>query len=183
MQSAHSSSSWWHVIWTTFLARSPADVRGDWRDLALTYHELITCYGPIEMSASLPTVWQAKPNDRNSVCLSDAARSIVKNGIADLAMSDRVAGDTPIRALAVDSQAVQIVLGCPGELLSQRVGRLKSRTATILSFDPASGVGGKGTWSHGFWWARLTGEIVVDCVEAHVKGLPWSCSPDRGALP
>jgi hypothetical protein len=79
-----------------------------------------------------------------------------------------VAGDTPIRALAVHAQSVQIVLACPDELLHQRVGRLKSRTATVLSFDPAAGAGGKGTWSRGFWWARLTDETMIRAIEAYV---------------
>lgn len=122
------------------------------------------------MSVPLPLRWQAKPDESDSIRLSQTARDIVASCIQDLATSDRVAGDTPIRALAVHEQGVHAVLACPRDVLNQRIGRLKSRTATVLSFNPAIGVGGKSTWSRGFWWARLTDEAMVSRVETYVNG-------------
>lgn len=160
---------WWHVVWTTALVWSPADARGDWSALSVVYAKVADRRGPVRMSHPLDRVWQARLDER-AVALSPAARTLVADAIRELANDDRVAGDTPIRALSVQPHAVQIVLACPDPLLQQRVGRLKSRSATLLSFDPGAGAGGKGTWSRGFWWARLS-EEDVPAAESYVQGL------------
>lgn len=121
------------------------------------------------MSAPLAARWQAKAND-GAILLSPEARAVAANAIRDLASSDRIAGDTPIRALAVQPHAVHALLCCPRDVLHLRVGRLKSRTATLLAFDPTTGARGKGTWSRGFWWARLADETMLERVAAFVDG-------------
>lgn len=155
---------WWHIIWTTFRTRSPADVRGDWSELSKVYADLGQRFGSIEMATPLDVRWQGKPEEEGSLALSPHAREVAERSIRELAASDRVAGETEIRAIAVDANSVQVVLACPADELHQRVGRLKSRSATLLSFDPAIGIPGKGTWSRGFWWARLTDERAVAAV-------------------
>lgn len=102
------------------------------------------------------------------VTLSPFARELLVPSLRDLTETDRLAGDTPVRALAVQPRSVQIVMGCLADALHQRVGRLKRRSATLLSFDPLTGIAGEGTWSKGFWWARLEDEALVSAVEAFV---------------
>jgi hypothetical protein len=163
---------WWHVIWTTFLAWPPKDSRGDWQDLSDLYAGLVERHGPVAMSDPLPDRWQGRPEPDNAVQLSSFARELLMPSLQDLTQTDRLAGDTPVRALAVRPRSVQILLACPGDALQQRVGRLKSRSATLLSFDPATGIAGKGTWGKGFWWARLRDEALAGEVEAFlVQGL------------
>src|SRR5687768_8858199 len=141
---------WWHIIWTTARVWSPADARGDWGELSLAYSDLIERRGHIRMSHPLDRRWQGVRQE-GAVELSPYTRTNVDSTLRELANDDRVAGDTLIRALAVQPHAVQVVLACPIEKLQQRVGRLKSRSAT----------GGKGTWSRGFWWARLEDVAVL----------------------
>lgn len=158
--------SWFHVIWTTQLAWQPTDSRGDWQALALLYD---SCGGQAQPSAQLPRRWRPAPPPAGVVVLSPAARDLVAQALVDLTTSDRLAGDTPLAASAVEPCSVQLVLECPDMVLHQRVGRLKSRTATLLSFDPQLGVGGKGTWSRGFWWSRLRTDQLVGSVTTFVK--------------
>lgn len=167
---------WWHIVWTTFLAWPPKDPRGNWGDLSDLYAGLAAQHGSIPMSDPLPGRWQGKPNPAEALVLSPAARELLATSLHELAETDRLAGDTPIRALAVQPQAVQIVLACPAEELQQRIGRLKSRSATLLSFDPSTGIAGEGTWSKGFWWARLEREELVQAAEAFVA----NSSPANG---
>jgi hypothetical protein len=63
-----------------------------------------------------------------------------------------------------------MLLGCPATALHQRVGRLKSWSATPLSFSPGLGVGGRGTWNKGFWWAKLCDDAAVSAVAAFIDG-------------
>jgi hypothetical protein len=161
-------SMWWHVVWTTFLAWQPKDPRGSWQDLSDLYAGLAERHGPVPMSDPLPQRWQGKPEPENAVTLSLFARELLVPSLHDLTQTDRLAGDTPVRALAVQPRSVQIVMGCPVDALHQRVGRLKSRSATLLSFDPATGIAGEGTWSKGFWWARLEDEALVSAAAAFV---------------
>lgn len=160
---------WWHVIWTTFKVPLPADERGDWTALSQFYAEVAAAEGPIAMSAQLATQWQAKPVATGAIALSTHARQVVADSILDLAANDRVAGELRVRVLDVGEQAVHVLVESTEEGLSQRIGRLKSRTATLLSFDAAAGVGGKGTWSRGFWWASLPTEGSVERVAAFVR--------------
>jgi hypothetical protein len=165
-----AGKNWWHVIWTTFLARTPADPRGGWSRLTEAYSGLLESYGAeIVLSDPLDVRWQNKPNPPESLQLSPIARQVAAKSILELAKEDRVAGDTEISAMAIDGQSVQIVLACPSHLLHQRVGRLKSRTATLLSFERETGIAGKGTWSRGFWWARLTKEPMLAAIEDYVR--------------
>jgi hypothetical protein len=152
---------WWHVVWTTFLARSPADVRGDWAELSQAYSDIFRASALVRTSAPLDVRWQGRPEEARALLLSPLAREVAERTIAELAESDRVAGDTEIRALAIQPNAVQMVLACRTEVLHQRVGRFKSRSATVLSFDPATNIVGKGTWSREFWWASLPDEATA----------------------
>jgi hypothetical protein len=84
------------------------------------------------MSDALPTRWQSRPDAENAVALSPAACEIASTSILELTRSDRVAGETPVSALTVEPQSVQLVLTCPVDVLHQRVGRLKSRMLRLL---------------------------------------------------
>jgi hypothetical protein len=167
-----SRLEWWHVIWTTFLAWPATDRRGDWQELADFYTDLAAAqHTMIETSAPLPTQWQRKAEPEGTTSLSPQARELTTRSLLELAASDRVAGNTPIAALAVQARATHLLLACPAGDLHQRVGRLKSRSATLLSFDRTAGAGGKGTWGRGFWWARLRTEQLVDAVRSFIVGL------------
>ena len=172
---------WFHVIWTTQLAWQPTDPRGDWRHLAQLYDSLGELARP---SSPLPRRYRPVAPPPAVVELPPAARQLVAQALADLTVSDRLAGDTPLAASAVGPYSVQLVLSCPDDALHQRVGRLKSRSATLLGFEPELAVGGKGTWSRGFWWARLGADSLVHSVAAFVRDPgPFLATPGAPSNP
>jgi len=149
---------WWHIVWVTYLSWPPKDARGDWRNLAEFYSGFAADGLEVEMSEPLPNRWQCKPYRAGTVELSLDARQLLRDDLYQLSESDRVAGDTFIQADSIRSTAVQLLLSCPAESLSQRIGRMKSRSATLLSFRPALGIAGKSTWGSGIWWAKIGSE-------------------------
>jgi len=162
---------WWHIVWTTYLSWPPHDRRGDWKALAKFYENLRTTSRDIEMSRTLPVYRHADSLIRSGIMLTTDARNRLNQDIRELTTTqgDRVAGNLLVTGLAIEPTAVHLVLSCSEASLSQRVGRLKSRSATLLSFRPELGVGGSQTWGRGFWWARLPSEDVAALVSSFLK--------------
>jgi hypothetical protein len=160
---AQSWFHWWHVVWTTFLSPLPHDKRGDWQELADFYENLQRSGYEVEMSDALQAHWRADPPLNGTVELPLGACFCVEQDLRQLtsASGDRVAGNSPVLSVAAEPTRVQLVFSCPPSPLCQRVGRLKSRSATLLAFRPEWGVGGPRTWSRGFWWARLPNEDLA----------------------
>jgi len=143
----------WHVVWTTW-GSSP-----DWRVLQERIEATAAGHGMGD-----PTLQsEAQTHATSAVSLSEAACRQVENDIRRLTSvgADRIAGDTHIFAVAARKSQVQVVLQCEEARLEQVVGRLKSRTATLLSFVPAHGTPGKHTWSKGFARIRCLDEKAV----------------------
>lgn len=160
---------WWHVVWATFLAWPPTDERGDWRGLAAMYSQVAAAGGSVRFRESLPDRWQGCPAPIGHVALTTAVGERLVGTLHELAKSDRIAGGTAISAIAFAQHWVQLVLFCPAATLNQRVGRLKSRSATLLAYEPSLGVGGTGTWGRGFWWANLLDDVAVGLASSFVS--------------
>lgn len=160
---------WWHVVWTTFLAWPPTDERGDWRELANLYARIAGAGGVVTLSEPLPARWQGRPAPTGHVTLPATAVERVTAAVRELAARDRIAGGTGVAALSVAPREVQVVLSCPAVTLRQRVGRLKSRSAALLSFELGRSVGGARTWGRGFWWASLLDEVATGMASAFVS--------------
>ena len=158
-----------HIVWTTHGCWKPDDQRGDWTQLGDFYNRLLTEFAGVKFSRALPHVWNPQAPLRDHVSLGDKARAQLGADIRKLSVSDRVAGNMPVVAIAVEPTCVQLVLSCDAASLSQKVGRLKSRTATLLKFNPETGVGGKNTWGKGFWYASFVDQKIVECVAAFVN--------------
>jgi hypothetical protein len=141
----------WHVVWTTWGSRL------DWRVLQT---ELASGAASHDSSAS------ATPHQTESssaLTLDQAACRQIENDIRAMTATggDRIAGDTQVFAVTAWVSQVQIVLQCEESRLQQVVGRLKSRTATLLSFDPAYCTPGKQTWARGFGRIRCPDQDAV----------------------
>lgn len=158
------NSSWWHIIWVTRQAWPPHDVRGDWRDLAELYSGLLESGTVIEKSDPLPSHWKCRPMRDEVLRLPTDAFRFLGEDLRDLASSDRIAGGTQIKALTVTPCSVHLLIACSESTMHQRVGRLKSRSATLLSFRKQLGIGGAGTWGKGFWWARISDDSALNAV-------------------
>jgi len=156
----------WHIVWTTRNGRFPSDRKGDWRELRAFYRGLDGAEGKLSYSEPLPEARDTPASLTETVVLNAVAQNQLRTDLTRLCAEggDRVAGNAPLLGLRVERSSVQLVFICPAQELSQRVGRLKSRTSTLLSFSPEAEAGGKGTWSTGFWWAELKDRDVLDRV-------------------
>ncbi len=165
---ADPPGDWWHVAWSTFQAWPPTDHRGPWEELGAFYAELARQGARVEVSAALPPTYQERPQPAEAVRLSVLAQDSVRQRVFELAANDRVAGGTVVRALAVGECAVQALIACPEASLQQRVGRLKSASASsgMPAFNPG---GDSRTWGRGFWRARLLDEVTVEAVALFIQ--------------
>ena len=163
-----NSGNFWHVVWTTYGCWRPDDQRGDWTRLGDFYKQLTEEFPEVQLSHPLPKAWKSAGPQKDHVNLSDKARAQVEFDIRKLSApkGDRVAGNTPVLEIAVQPHCVELIVSCDADALSQKIGRLKSRTATLLSFNPETGIGGKGTWSRGFWYAHFNDQRILDRVIA-----------------
>jgi hypothetical protein len=161
----------WHVIWCTHLTWPPHDRRGDWTNLQQFYSELVATFLDVTVSNELHLTYLKRPVPIGHILLSNLAQAQLHHDIIELTKleGDRIAGHTPIWAMAVQSNAVQLVLSCESKDLKQKVGRLKSRLATLLLFNSELNVGGRNTWSKGIWYARLTSEGAVHRAAEYVR--------------
>jgi len=73
---------------------------------------------------------------------------------------DRVAGNLNILQVMISSTMVQLLVEIDPIEFDQKISRLKSRLATLLSFYTGGQKGGKNTWSKGYWSANFTSEEV-----------------------
>ena len=161
---------YWHIIWTTHGYLRPDDSRGDWSSLGCLYQSVGSDI-PVYYSRLLPKVWTPVELHSAHVSLSESARSQVVSDIKHLSTHDRIAGDMPVYAVSVQRTYVQLVVKCDFERLSQKIGRLKSRTATLLSFVRDNRVGGANTWAKGFWCAGFLDEALQARVVQYVQNV------------
>ena len=150
-----NAKSFWHVVWWTFLEWPPWDERGSWQDLAEFYRELRKRQPSTELSAHFPENYALRPAHPDRIVLNELARAMVNHDLFKLVYSDRVAQNTVIHAVSVRPTSVHLVISVEDALLVQKIARLKSRLATLLSFKPEMSVGGQNTWGKGIWKARL----------------------------
>ena len=150
-----NAESSWHVVWWTFLEWPPWDERGSWQSLAEFYRELCISQPTVELSTHLPESYLSRPAHPKRIVLNEQARAMINHDLFTLVRSDRIAKNMVIHAAAVCPRSVHLVISVETSLLTQKVARLKSRLATLLSFKPELGVGGQNTWGKGIWKARL----------------------------
>jgi hypothetical protein len=158
-----SEVSIWHVVWTTWGSSLDWRVLQARRAVAATSHD-----------APLPAPLYSEQRETSSIlALDEAACRQIENDIRELTApgGDRIAGNTLVFAVAARNSRVELVLRWEEARLQQVVGRLKSRTATLLSFVRAHGLPGKQTWSTGFGRIRCLDEEAVRQAIDMVKAL------------
>jgi hypothetical protein len=158
----------WHVIWTVHGGQLPQSGRGAWGPLALLYEQL-------SGEGLLPKEMDPIVSREPEILLRGTKRLLplesierLRAEIIDLGSDhgDRVAGRLGLRAVLVQPTHVELFAEHPVEGFHQKVSRIKSRSATLLSFDTRGEAGGAGTWSHGFWRARHDEDRAVAIVRA-----------------
>ncbi|MGX7666747.1 hypothetical protein [Flavobacterium pedocola] len=146
-----------HIIWTTFEEYPVWDKNGNWEKIRNCYLELknhdITC----TFSHELQTNYLNKKPKTNRLQLNDNARKQLKKDIEELCLenSDRIIDGLKIEMLHIDESSVEMLVSSNVTSIEQKIARLKSRTATLLSLKYPNEYFGKNTWGKGIWFSHI----------------------------
>lgn len=157
-----------HVVWTTRLVGLPSEKGGCWAELRDFYRQFPCDYSQIEFSKPFhPKSQTTLITHDHSVVLTVEEVTQAANDIQELLNHDRVASVQSLRALRVDSTAVQLLLSPPPDNFFQVVGRLKSRSSGLL-LNKSDREGQSHIWSRGFWFARVEGAENLEAIERFI---------------
>jgi len=82
---------------------------------------------------------------------------------------DRVAGGHPVLAASFLPTQAHVLIRCNRDALNQVIGRIKSRLATLLLFEPQWSQRGRRIWARGFWAAEISSDDVGDQVKKFIE--------------
>jgi hypothetical protein len=154
-----------HIIWTTYPGYLPNDTRGDWNDLLMLYSS--------ETKIKLCKKYNYTGYPKDKLLLNDCAIKQLTNDIYELTKinGDRLANHTKIFELHISNHCVNMIAKIAKDNISQVIGRIKSRTATLLSFNIDNQISGKHTWCKGFWFYELNNDIIENKAIQFVENL------------
>ncbi|THF51806.1 hypothetical protein E6C50_08605 [Flavobacterium supellecticarium] len=146
-----------HIIWTVFNAYPVWDKRGNWQKLSATYAELEKHHISYHPYKTLHPEYTNRHSQQEPTLLSEKAIAQLKSDIENLCQDnkDRIIDGLKIKMLRIDPSKVEMLVLSDAAVLAQKIGRLKSRTATLLSFEYPETYVGKGTWGKGFWYSNI----------------------------
>ena len=176
----------WHIIWTVHGVRLPQAANTSWSPLAALYASLADQgLSPVQCDAIVDRTKGPSGSPRIVEFTSENA-STIREAILDLGspQGDRVAGDLGLEVVLVGRTHVELLLQHPSEGLHQKLSRLKSRSATLLSFRTHETFGGKGTWGNGFWVAQHERPEAADAIRRDLnERLREGSDPSARAAP
>lgn len=146
-----------HIIWTTFEEYPIPDSRGNWQKTKDLYSVLEEQQTAFQLSEEFPVEYQNKEPRTNRLILSQKAITQLTKEMTELCQpgKDRIISDLKLEMVYVHETHVELLVYCHPETLKQKISRLKSRSATLLSFDFPESYHGKNTWGKGIWIAHL----------------------------
>lgn len=149
-----------HIIFNTFGAFPVWDRRGNWNELKNRYSTLSELGIDMKSEHDFPAEYQ-KTEPTNAISFEKEEIQFLTESIQHLTREngDRVCGNMEIELLHVQPHFVELIVREEEALVLQKLSRLKSRLATLLSFEFPHRFSGKHTWSKGFWNARITGDV------------------------
>jgi len=155
-----SKKQLFHIIWTTFNEYPVWDRNGNWQKLLDAYAELrkqninyINC----NLSRELPTEYVNRDSRNDRLLLDEKSMNQLRLDIEKLCQKnkDRIIDGLEIAMLNISESKVEMLVFSDITSITQKISRLKSRTATLLSFEYPDKFVGKGTWGKGFWYSTI----------------------------
>ena len=157
----------YHVIWTTIGFWLPNEQRGNWNSLKNFYQELGK--ENHHFTAIFSDRYSDQPQKQNrEIRLGIDEQKKVEEILRGLCQTDRVAEGTQILALHVTFNKVEMLIRIQEKELTQVVGRLKSRSATIAIWSLGDS-NLKRIWSKGFWIAEIEDKDAIDKVIEYIE--------------
>jgi hypothetical protein len=144
---------YWHILWTAYPVPVPNKQRNTINGLYELYKRLETDRIEHEVSQPLKAIIDSSKVNPDRPILNPQS---LENDLMSLTSKegDRIAGNLHIIDLLVKSDRVELLVKFNGDNLIQKIARLKSRSATLLSFSSKAGEGGRQTWSKGIWHGK-----------------------------
>ncbi|VAW71800.1 hypothetical protein MNBD_GAMMA12-2128 [hydrothermal vent metagenome] len=158
-----------HIIWTSYLTWLPHEKRGKWDSLIKLYSSLSEKF-EVKFSKSLCNIYNNEIQN-NRVVFSASDIKNLKDSILELSRNDRISGDLDILAIDINSTEVQILVKGEFEEIKQKISRLKSRSATELSFTYKDKINesAKHTWSKGIWVSEFNEHEDVFKISSYIS--------------
>ena len=144
-----------HVIWTGFGEYPVWDQKGDWDRLISLYSVLEQQEINSRFSQALAKEYLGQIPLQRKVLFDEEVRGKITADIIELCQKDRILEGISLEMVRVTETSVELLVYCDADSLKQKISRLKSRTATLLSFAFPVAFSGKGTWGKGFWFAEI----------------------------
>ncbi len=147
----------YHIIWNTFGIYPVWDERGDWEDLGRVYRLLIDNAIDLKFERDLPDSYQNEKRFNLHIEFDKEQKEFLTTQIKDLTKEngDRVCGQLDVLYLSIENSHIELVVIEEEHILKKKIARLKSRSATLLSFKYPSIFKGKNTWSKGVWITQI----------------------------
>jgi len=145
------SNTYVHVIWTTFQTLLPNDQKGNWELLAKTYLAYPESFNFLNGSLLCSSYQQVHKID--GLVFDTDVQKYLTSQTKILSEKDRIGSRLALQEVVCRSQHVELLISSGFIESKQALSRLKSRSATLLDFE--YGLGGKNTWSKGFWVAEI----------------------------
>ena len=145
----------------------PNEQRGNWDGLKIFYQELGK--ENHNFTAIFSDRYSDQPQKQNrEIRLGIDEQKKVEEILRELCQSDRVAEGTQILALNVTFNKVEMLIRTQEKELTQVVGRLKSRSATIVIWSLGD-LNLKRIWSRGFWIAEIEDKNTIEKVIEYIE--------------
>ena len=144
-----------HVLWTSSGEYPVWNKNGGWEKLKTVYSVLEQQEISSRFSQPLPKEYVQKTARTDRILFDEEVRGKLTADIMELCQKDRILEGISLEMVRVTESSVELLVYCHPDSLKQKISRLKSRTATLLSFAFPDYFPGKGTWGKGFWFAAI----------------------------
>ena len=146
-----------HIIWTTFETHLPWDKNGNWQKTKDLYMRLKDQGTDFDLLKEFPDEYIGKEPKSGRVRLSEKAKEQLTADIEYLCQpgKDRIVDGLKLESVKVQESHIELIIRCDPASLTQKISRIKSRSATLLSFALPESHSGKNTWGKGIWVAQI----------------------------
>ncbi len=162
----------YHIIWTSFGAFAVWDKRGNWSALKMLYQELENQQISYVLSHEFYGNYENKQT-RNQLLFDSKDRLQISDDIQGLCRKggDRIIDGLELKLLYVEENYVEMIVASETLEILQKLARIKSRTATLLSFKNPEKFSGKGTWGKGIWISRINNkhDLAISIIKSNFQ--------------
>ncbi len=148
---------YYHIVWNIFGVYPLWDHKGDWGKLTKIYALLNDNNIEFESNKNLPKTYTKQLFYKEFHAFNIEQKEFLNRQINKLTEKngDRICGNLEILYINVNNVYIELIVVEEQQLLKQKIARLKSRLATLLSFEFTNLFQGKNTWGKGVWISKI----------------------------